>query len=56
MTPSKIRMAMADPNAKAQLVAKELGITTTTLYDYVNGDGSPKKLAQVVLNTSTEDA
>ncbi len=58
MTPSKIRMAMAamaDPNAKAQLVAKELGITTTTLYDYVNGDGTPKKLAQVVLNTSTED-
>jgi DNA invertase Pin-like site-specific DNA recombinase len=59
MTPSKIRMAMAamsDPNAKAHLVAEELGITTTTLYDYVNGDGSPKKVAQDVLNTSTEDA
>lgn len=59
MTPSKIRMAMAamsDPNAKARLVAEELGITTTTLYDYVNGDGSPKKVAQDVLNTSTENA
>ncbi len=59
MTPSKIRMAMAamsDPNAKAHLVAEELGITTTTLYDYVNGDGSPKKVAQDVLNTSTENA
>ncbi len=59
MTPSKIRMAMAamsDPNAKAYLVAEELSITTTTLYDYVNGDGSPKKVAQDVLNTSTEDA
>jgi DNA invertase Pin-like site-specific DNA recombinase len=59
MTPSKIRMAMAamsDPKAKAHLVAEELGITTTTLYDYVNGDGGPKKAAQDVLNTSTEDA
>jgi len=59
MTPSKIRMAMAamsDPSAKAHLVAEELGITTTTLYDYVNGDGSPKKVAQDVLNTSTQDS
>lgn len=59
MTPSKIRMAMAamsDPNAKAHLVAEELGITTTTLYDYINGDGSLKKVAQDVLNTSTENA
>ena len=58
MTPSKIRMAMAamaDPNAKAQLVAQELGITTTTLYDYVNGDGTPKQAAQRILNTSSED-
>jgi len=59
MTPSKIRMAMAamaDPKAKAQRVAQELGITTTTLYDYVNGDGTPKKAAQVILNTPVEDA
>lgn len=53
MTPSKIRMAMAamsDRSSKAQTVAKELGITTTTLYDYVNGDGSPKETAQKILN------
>ncbi len=59
MTPAKIRMAMAamaDPNAKAQRVAQELGITTTTLYDYVNGDGTPKKAAQVVLNPLVENA
>ncbi|MEN8130013.1 MAG: hypothetical protein ABFS45_07415 [Pseudomonadota bacterium] len=37
-------------------MAEELGITTTTLYDYVNGDGSPKKVAQEVLSSSTEDA
>ena len=46
MTPSKIRMAMAamsDPKTKAHTVAEELGITTTTLYDDVNVDGSPKK-------------
>ena len=39
MTPSKIRMAMApmsDPQSKADLVAEELGITITTLYDYVS--------------------
>lgn len=59
MTPSKIRMAMAamsDPNTKANIVAKELGITTTTLYEYVNGDGTPKKVAQDALNSSTEGA
>jgi len=55
MTPSKISMAMAamaNPNTKAHVLARELGITTTTLYDYVNGDGSPKKRAQEILNTS----
>lgn len=34
--------AMADPHAKAAEVARRLGITTTTLYTYVNGDGSLK--------------
>ena len=34
--------AMTDPKAKACEVARRLGMTTTTLYDYVNGDGSPK--------------
>jgi hypothetical protein len=47
--------AMADPNAKAQHVAQELGITTTTRYASMNGDGTPKKAAQVVLNTRVED-
>ena len=59
MAPSKIRMAMAamsDPNTKAHLVAEEMGITTTTLYEYINGDGSPKKAAQDVLNASPENA
>lgn len=32
------------------LVAKELGIIATTLYDYVNGDGTPKKTALNILN------
>ena len=35
--------AMSDPKSNASEVAKRLGITTTTLYMYVNGDGSPKE-------------
>jgi DNA invertase Pin-like site-specific DNA recombinase len=42
--------AMADPMANASVVAQRLGITTTTLYAYVNGDGTPKQAAQAVLN------
>lgn len=42
--------AMADPMANASEVAQRLGITTTTLYAYVNGDGTPKQAAQAVLN------
>ena len=42
--------AMADPMANASEVAQRLGITTTTLYAYVNGDGTPKQAAQTVLN------
>lgn len=34
--------AMADRKSNASDVAKRLGITTTTLYAYVNGDGSVK--------------
>lgn len=34
--------AMADPKAHAGDIAKRLGITTTTLYAYLNGDGSLK--------------
>ncbi len=34
--------AMKDRDSVASAVAKRLGITTTTLYMYVNGDGSLK--------------
>ena len=42
--------AMADPKAVAAEVAKRLGLTTTTLYTYVNGDGSPKAAGQALLD------
>ena len=44
--------AMADQRAVAADVAKRLGLglTTTTLYAYVNGDGSPKAAGQAVLD------
>ncbi len=42
--------AMADPKANAAEVARRLGITTTTLYAYVNGDGSVKESGQAVLD------
>ena len=42
--------AMADSKAVAAEVAKRLGITTTTLYVYVNGDGSPKAAGQALLD------
>ncbi len=46
--------AMSDPKSNAAEVARRLGITTTTLYSYVNGDGSPKAAGTAVLtNTST---
>lgn len=41
--------AMADPTSVAVDVAKRLGITTTALYEYVNGDGSPKAPGQALL-------
>ena len=37
---------LADTNSSATNVAKKLGITTTTLYLYVNGDGSVKAAGQ----------
>ena len=52
MTASKIRMAMAamtDPDARPKEIARELGVTTATLYAHVNGDGSPKAAAEAVL-------
>lgn len=45
--------AMRDPAAIAAEVAKRLGITTTTLYTYVNGDGTAKALGQAVLDGRT---
>lgn len=49
----KIAMsAMADRKAVAQEVAKRLGITTTTLYMYVNSDGSVKEPGQKILSSS----
>lgn len=59
MTPSKIRMAMAamaDPNTKANIIAAELGITTSTLYEYVGSGGCPKKAALDVLKMQPEEA
>lgn len=55
MTVPTLQMAMtalADPRSAAKEVAQRLGITTTTLYTYVNGDGSPKALGQHLLNTA----
>jgi DNA invertase Pin-like site-specific DNA recombinase len=42
--------AMSDRNTKAGDIAKKLGITTTTLYDYINGDGSLKEKGYKVVN------
>lgn len=53
MDKSTLKMAMtamSDRNTKAQDVAKRLGITTTTLYDYINGDGSLKEKGYKIMN------
>jgi hypothetical protein len=57
MTIETLKMAMAamsDPKTKASEVANRLGITTTTLYAYVNGDGSVKGPGQRLLNGSID--
>jgi DNA invertase Pin-like site-specific DNA recombinase len=41
--------ALSDPKANASEVAKRLGITTTTLYIYLNGDGSLKEAGQSII-------
>jgi DNA invertase Pin-like site-specific DNA recombinase len=46
--------AMSDPKANAAKVARTLGVTTTTLYAYVNGDGSPKEAGTAVLAAEGE--
>jgi len=55
MTATALTMAMtalAEPRTAATEVAQRLGITTTTLYTYVNGDGSPKAAGQRVLEAA----
>jgi DNA invertase Pin-like site-specific DNA recombinase len=42
--------AMSDPKSVASNVANRLGITTTTLYMYVNGDGSLKEAGTKIIN------
>ncbi len=57
ITKKKLRMAMAamsEPSSNATEVAKSLGITRTSLYDYVNGDGSLKELGQKLLIPQAE--
>jgi hypothetical protein len=54
MTRTALQMAMtatADRNSVAADVAKRLGITMTTLYVYVSGNGSPKELGQALLDS-----
>ena len=52
MTRAKLRMAMAmmadRPNAAAEL-AEQLGVSTSTLYAYVDGEGRPKPRAAKLL-------
>jgi DNA invertase Pin-like site-specific DNA recombinase len=48
--------AMADRTAVAAEVAARLGMTTTTLYTYVNGDGTPKAAGQAVLDGTHHSA
>jgi DNA invertase Pin-like site-specific DNA recombinase len=53
MTAETLRMAMAsmaDPQSKPTEVAQRLGITTTTLYTYVNADGTVKEAGQRLLD------
>ena len=55
MTATTLKMAMtamADPGSSPKEIARRLGITTTTLYTYVNGDGSLKAAGQHTLNAA----
>ena len=44
--------AMADRNTLVHDLAKRLGMTTTTLYMYVNGDGTVKAPGQKLLDAA----
>jgi DNA invertase Pin-like site-specific DNA recombinase len=53
MTVTTLKMAMtamAESSSQAKEIASRLGITTSTLYAYVNGDGSPKEIGQRLLD------
>jgi DNA invertase Pin-like site-specific DNA recombinase len=55
MTATTLKMAMtamADPGSSPKEIARRLGMTTTTLYTYVNGDGSLKAAGQRTLSTA----
>ena len=41
--------AMSDPDSSAKEVANRLGVSTATLYTYVNGDGSLKEAGEKLL-------
>jgi AcrR family transcriptional regulator len=41
---------MADPKAKVADVARQLGVTTTTFYVYLNGDGTLKAPGKALLD------
>ena len=45
--------AMASRETNAQDLARRLGITTTTLYMYVNGDGTVKASGQKLLDAAS---
>ena len=56
MTVATLKIAMAalaDPHNNASEVAHRYGITRTTLYAYVNGDGSAKAIGQRLLECRT---
>ena len=56
ITPTTLKMAMtamADPEKQPKEIARRLGITTTTLYMYVNGDGTLKEAGNHVLGSKT---
>ena len=46
--------AMSDPMASAREVADRLGVSTATLYTYVNGDGSLKEAGERLLEKAAK--
>ena len=53
MTPAVLRMALAalaDRTTQVTEVAQRLGLDRTTLYLYINGDGTPKARGQALLS------